>query len=144
MLTPEDISALRRLMELREARDEAKKKKDETERDFREAEAEWFEKLTDPETGNIRRIPPVDLGEPWGRVSFQARETPYGRVIPGMEKEALEYFESRRALAEHTELKISKKRLNELVRDRLEGAEPMPPGIDFYHNRGVTITREKD
>jgi hypothetical protein len=145
MLTPEDISALRRLMELREKRDEDKKQATESEKEFRDAEADWFEKLTDPETGNVRRIPPVDLGPPWGRVSFQARETAYGRIIPGKEAEALEYFRARQLVSEMTEPKVKKARLNDLVREALESGDgQMPPGIDFYHNRGVTITREKD
>lgn len=143
MLDQKDIQRLRRLMELRDKRDEAKKAEKKAEAEYREAEAELFEKLTDPETGDIRRIPPVDLGPPFGRVAFQARETPYGRIIPGMEAEAMEYFRARQIAEEMTEPKIKKARLNELVRERLEGDGSMPPGIDFYHNRGVTITREK-
>lgn len=143
MLTPEDISRLRRLMELREAKDEAEKDAKAKAKAFREAEADLFDILTDPDTGDIRRIPPVDLGEPFGRVAFQARETPFGRIIPGMEKEAMDYFRERHVLEEFTEPKFAKKRLNELVRERLEDDGQMPPGVDFYHSRGVTITRQK-
>jgi hypothetical protein len=143
MLSADDIKRLRRLMELREAKDEAEKAAKEAAKDFREAEADLFEILTDPDTGDVRRIPPVDLGEPFGRVAFQARETFYGRVIPGMEQDALDYFREQHTLDEHTEIKFSKKRLNELVRERIEDNGQMPPGVDFYPSRGVTITRQK-
>ena len=144
MLSQDDISRLRRLMELREAKDEAEKAAKTAAAAFREAEAELYEILTDPDTGDIRRIPPVDLGEPFGRVAFQARETYYGRIIPGKEQEAMEYFRERHVLDEFTEPKFAKKRLNELVRERLEDADGrMPPGVDFYPSRGVTITRQK-
>jgi hypothetical protein len=143
MLDADDISRLRRLMELREAKDEAEKDAKAKAKEFREAEADLFEILTDPDTGDIRRIPPVDLGEPFGRIAFQARETPFGRIIPGMEQEAMDYFRERHVLEEFTEPKFAKKRLNELVRERLEDNGQMPPGIDFYHSRGVTITRQK-
>ena len=143
MLSSDDISQLRRLMELREASDEAEKEAKRAKAEYREAEAELFDKLTDPETGDIRRIPPVDLGPPFGRVAFQARETYFGRIIPGKEQEALEYYRSRGVIDEVAQPKFVMKRINEEVRERLEGAQPMPPGIDWYANRGVTITRQK-
>lgn len=130
-------------MELREASDEAEKEAKRAKAEYREAEAELFDKLTDPETGDIRRIPPVDLGPPFGRVAFQARETYFGRIIPGKEQEALEYYRSRGVIDEVAQPKFVMKRINEEVRERLEGAQPMPPGIDWYANRGVTITRQK-
>ena len=144
MLDSSDISQLRRLMELREASDEAEKAAKSAKAAFREAEAELFDKLTDPETGDIRRIPPVDLGPPFGRVAFSARETYYGRVIPGKEQEAIDYYTQRGVIKEVAAPKFVMKRINEEVREKIEGGQPMPPGIDFYANRGVTITRQKD
>lgn len=143
MYTPEDISQLRRLMELREDADEKEKAAKSAKADYREAEAELFDRLTDPETGAPGRIPPVDLGEPFGRVAFQARETYYGRVIPGKEKDALAYYRERGVVDQVSAPKFVMKRINEEVRERIEGNEAMPPGIDFYANRGVTITRQK-
>ena len=144
MLSQSDISQLRRLMEARDKRDELKKALTEAEREFREAEADLFDKLTDPDTGDIRRIPPVDLGPPWGRVAFTARETYYGRVIPGKEQEALEYYRERHLLDQMAAPKFVMKRINEEVRDCIEQGKELPPGLDFYANRGVTITREKN
>lgn len=142
MLTPEDIQQLRRLMELRDKRDQLGKQFDKAKKDYKEAELDLFEKLTDPETGNIRRIPPVDLGEPFGRVAFQARETIYGRIID--DAAAREYFETHGMGDVMTEPKFAKKRLNEIARDVDEQQREPPPGFDWYKDRGVTVTAQKD
>lgn len=142
MLTPEDIQQLRRLMELRQKRDELGKAHDEAKKDYKEAELDLFEKLTDPETGAIRRIPPVDLGEPFGRVAFQARETTYGRIIDDVL--AREYFQSHGMTDVLMEPKFKKKRLNEIARDVDEQQVEPPPGFDWYKDRGVTVTSQKD
>lgn len=145
MFSPEQISRLRRYMELRDRRDETKKAAKEAEEEFRESESLLFEELTDEEHGAPGRIPPVDIGPPWGRVSFSARETYYGRIIPGMEDQALTYFEQRALADELTAPKIVMKRLNAIVRDAIEQGRPedLPPGVDWYANRGVTVTQQK-
>lgn len=140
MLDAEDIAQLRRLMELREKRDSAKVALETAETDYREAEADLYEKLS---SGPMSRLNNVDLGEPWGKVSFGARETYFGKIIKGMEDDALEYFNERAMTEEVSAPKFVMKRINEIVRSRKEANEPMPPGVDFYANRGVTITREK-
>lgn len=128
-------------MELREARDTTKKAAETAETNYRSAEADLFERLDD---GPVKRLNNVDLGEPWGKVSFGARETHYGRVIKGMESEAIDYYTRTNQLQAMTEPKLVSKRLNEEVRAKLESGEAMPPGIDFYTRRGVTITRQKN
>lgn len=142
MLDQSDIQMLRRLMELRTNRDDLVKQADQAKRDYKEAELDLFEKLTDPETGAVRRIPPVDLGPPFGRVAFQARETHYGRIID--EAEAREFFEQHGMRDCLTAPKFVKKRLNEIARDVIEQAADPPPGFDWYTDRGVTVTRQKD
>lgn len=141
MLSQDDISQLRRHMELREKRDEAKAALAIAEKEFRDSEADLYERLAD---GPVTRLNNVDLGPPWGKVSFGARETIYGRIIPGKEDEAREYFEQRAMVDEVTQIKFKDKRLNEIAREYFENAEQMPPGIDWYARRGVTITRQKD
>ena len=141
MLTPDDIAQLRRLMELREERDRLDVAAKKAKTDYQEAELELYERLSD---GPVSRLNNVDLGPPWGKVSFGARETYYGRIIKGMEGEALEYYRQRAALEQVTEPKFVMARINEEVRQRREQGEKMPPGIDFYARRGVTITRQKD
>jgi hypothetical protein len=46
-------------------------------------------------------------------------------------------------LDEVTSPRFAKARINEIVRDMQEQGQPMPPGIDYYANRGITITRQK-
>lgn len=126
-------------MEARQKRDESKTQLEADEKDYREMEAEVYEALEDnPVQGTVK----VDLGEPWGVVSFGPRETYFGRVID--DDEAAEYFEQRAMMDEVSKPKFVMKRINEEVRDRIEQGMKMPPGIDYYARRGVTITRQKD
>jgi len=138
MISDDAKAQLRRLMEARDRRDRDEVAAKQSEKDYREIEAEVFETLEDSGVkGSIK----VDLGEPWGTVSFGARETYFGRIID--EEAALAYYEQRAMLDEITTPKFSKKRINEEVRDAREQGLDMPPGIDWYARRGVTITRQK-
>lgn len=141
MLANEQVNKLRRLMELRAKRDEtaeaAKKAKD----DYIEAELEIFEELSE---GPVSSLNNVDLGPPWGKVSFRVRETYFGRVIKGKEEEAREYFRQRLMEDALTKPKFAERRLNEIVRERLENGQPLPPGMDFYARRGLTVSRQKE
>lgn len=139
MISNEAISKLRRLMEARQARDEAKRALKTAEDEYREMEAEIFAELED---GPIKRINNIDLGPPWGVVSFQARETVYGRVID--EEAAIEHFKAMGMLDEVTNRKPVMARVNEFVRDAVEQGEKPPEGLDYYRKQFVTITRQKN
>lgn len=138
MISEEATSQLRRLMELRDKRDtEAKAAKD-SEKEYREAEAEVWESLMDsPQEGTLK----VNLGEPYGVVQFLPQETYYGRIID--EDAALEGFEQRAMVEEMTKPQIVMARINEEVRACIEQRQPPPPGVDFYAKRYVRITRQK-
>jgi hypothetical protein len=138
VISEDAIKQLRRLMELRTKRDEDKKAAEESEKAYRDAEADVYEALAD---GPMERLNNIDLGEPWGKVSFHAKETIYGNVID--EEKLMEYFEQRAMVEEVTEPKFSKARLNEVARDCVEQASPFPPGLDFHPRRYVQITRKK-
>ena len=140
MLNDDDIAQLRRLMELRESRDDLKVAHEKAKKEYQDAEMELYERLSD---GPVSRLNNVDLGEPWGKVSFGAREQYFGKIIKGSEEEALEWFKQQARLEEVTEPKFVMARINEEVRGRREAAEKMPPGIDYYARRGVTITSQK-
>jgi hypothetical protein len=138
VISEDAIKQLRRLMELRTKRDETKKAAEEAEKEYRDAEADVYEALSD---GPMDRLNNIDLGEPWGKVSFHAKETIYSRVI---DPDALmEYFEQRAMVEEVTEPQFSKARLNEIAREAVEAAAQMPKGLDFYPRRFVQITRKK-
>lgn len=139
MLDAAGIAKVRRLMELREKRDEAKTAAENAEKEYREHEADVWEALED---SPVKPPFKVDLGEPYGVVSFHPKETYYGRVID--KEKALEYFEGRAMIDEVTEPKIVAARVNEIVRDAIEQAESLPDGLDFYAKRFVSITKQKD
>lgn len=145
IVSEEAKAKFRRLMEARTKRDELDKAAKEAKAEFQEIEAEVFEaleKLRDPNDPNATRSAiKVHLGEPWGTVSFRGRETRYGRIVD--EEAALEYFEQRQMIEEVTRSEFAKKRLHEIVRDHYEQGLDMPPGVDYYTNSGVTITRQK-
>lgn len=130
---------MRRLMELREARDTAKTEATRTEKEYREKEAEVWEMLEDSPMNPPYKI---DLGAPYGEVRFNNRETIYARIID--REEAEEYFEKRAMMDDVSEPKFVMQRLNEIVRDAHEGDGKMPPGVDFVPRRFMQITRQRD
>lgn len=130
-------SQFRRLVELREKNDETKAAHDAAKEEYREYEAELYEQL---EHGPFKGQRKIDLGPPYGTVAFTPRATPYGRVLD--KEAALKYFEEREELESMVDSDVVARRLNEIVKDKLEAGETMPPGVDFYYRRGITISRK--
>lgn len=135
----QDLAAkARRLFELREVRDTDKQKADASEKAYKEYEQEFFQAHDDsPIVGAFK----VDLGGDIGVVSFSPRETYFGRLLDS--DKAQDYFESRAMADEMFEPKVAKRRLNEFVRECLDNGQPLPDGVDFYAQRGITISRQK-
>lgn len=138
MISETALASLRRLMELREKRDVAKVALANAEKEYRDAEADVHEALSE---GPVDRLPNVDLGEPWGKVTFHAKKTHYGRVEDA--DAAHEYFAQRAMLDDMSDVKMVDKRINEEVRRALEEGTSLPPGLDFYTRDYVQITRTK-
>ncbi len=138
-LIGEDLAKkFRRLMELRERRDADKLASENSEKEYRELEAEvWEEYDESPLEGAIK----VDLGGDYGTVTFVPKETYYGRIID--REKALEHFENRAMIDEVTEPKPVMARIHEIVRDVIDQGGSMPPGLDFYAKRYIQITRKK-
>lgn len=129
-------SKYRRLVELRTTRDESKQAAEKAESEYRQYEAELFEEMQDsPIKGALR----LDLGD-LGTIAFSPRETSFGRIIDA--DAAAKYFELRGESDEMTKPHIEKGKLNERVRELLEQGKPMPEGVDFYVNRGITISKK--
>jgi hypothetical protein len=139
MISDEAKGRARRLLESKVKRDELKQALKDAEKEFREREAEFYEELEDATGGKTL---PINLGEPWGTVKFRTRETYYGKIID--QDAAQDWFEQRAMIDEVSSPKFVMARINEIVRERIDLGQPMPPGIDFSPNRGVTISREKD
>ena len=74
----EEQKKLRLLVELREKRDTDAAAAEASEKAYREHEADvWMALDESPLTGAIK----IDLGEPYGVVTFRYRETYYGRIL---------------------------------------------------------------
>lgn len=136
LLSAQTIAQLRRLMELRDAKDQTAVTATKAAAAYKEAEAAAFESLSGIK-GSIK----PDLGPPWGYVQFSARETHFGRVYDA--SAAKKYFQEMKMTSAMSEPKFVKKRLNEIARQCREQGTVPPPGIDWTTNRGVTITRQK-
>lgn len=138
-MTGRDLETkFRRLVELREQRDIAKSTAEATEREYREYESELWDELEDsPMKGTIK----IDLGEPYGVVSFQYKETYYGRVLD--KDAALDYLDNNALTDEFTSPKLEMRRVNELVRECIEEQRPLPKGFDFYPKRFISISKRQ-
>lgn len=141
VFTDEFIQQCRRFMELREKRDALKVAAKEANEDYEEAEADIWEELAPSDPTQKMASQKVPLGDPWGTVTFGPREVPYARVIDA--DKALEHYNNRALTEEVTSAKFVMKRLNEEVRECIEEGADLPPGLDFYKKRYVSITRPK-
>jgi hypothetical protein len=142
--TEEVIAKGRRFIELRETRDTAKEAFDKAKQEYADAEAEFWEELapSDPNDPDYKlSAHKIPLGQPWGTVTFQPRETIYGKIID--DEAAFEYYEGRAMADDVTAPKFVMARINEEVREREEAGQPMPPGVDYYKTRYVSVTRPK-
>ncbi len=136
IVSDEAVTQLRRLMELRDDRDQATATLRRAEEAYRDAEADAYESLEGVE-GAIK----IALGDPWGTVAFHQRETYFARVIDP--DKAHEHYVSQGMAEEVAQPKFRMKILNEDIRDRREQGQAPPPGVDWVPRRGVTITRQK-
>lgn len=125
---------LRQHLKKREKRDETKKAADEADKEHKESEAELYDALRDSGMKSIK----VEIDGQ--TVTFQPRETIYGRILD-LDK-ALEAFEAEARTDELTKPGVEKRRLNELVRERLESGHDLPDGVDWYPQRYVSISRK--
>lgn len=126
-----------RLLELREERDIATERAKKTESAYREAESELYEAI---EEAGIRGRISFDFGAELGTAKFQLRSTNYGRIID--KDVALSALKAEGLGEVIYEEAIRARRLNELVRDRLENGADLPDGIDYYPRKGISISRK--
>lgn len=128
---------LRKLVDLREKRDEAKGIADAAERAYREHEAQLWEEIEDAH-GKVTTLT-VDLGEGYGKVQFQRRATTYSRIID--EDAFVDAVKREGREEEFLKPGIRKKVLNEEVRDRNDRGVAQIDGVDFTVNRYISIAR---
>lgn len=138
MVSDEDKAKLRQLLEARQQYDEARAAEQAAKKAKDEIELEVFDRFEDSgQMGTLK----VDLGEPWGVVSFRTRETYFAQIVD--QDEVQEFYEQRAMMDEVSAPKFVMKRLNEDVRQAIELGQPLPPGLSYYASRGMTVTRQK-
>ena len=140
---PEFIAKVRRFMEIRERRDEDAARAKASEKEYRELEAEVWEDLAPDAEAEDQKLHghKIPLGSPWGTVTFEPRETIYGRIID--QEAAQDHYEQRAMIDEIVVPKFAMARINEEVRAAHEAGGSLPPGTDFYAKRFVAIRRPK-
>jgi hypothetical protein len=138
LISEEVKSKLRRLLEARDKHALLDRQAKDAKKDLDEIELDVFEMFTD--AGIVGTVP-VPLGPPYGVVKFRTRETPHATVADP--DKLLEHFEQRAQVEEVSAPHFVKRRLNEIVRDVLDHGGNLPPGLTYYTNRGMTITRPK-
>lgn len=112
------VQELRKLRTLRGKRDRAKEKFDEAEAEFKSQQTHVFELMQANEVGSMKQ----------GDTLFVPAETPYAQV---QDREAFVAW-AKEQMPELVEEKERKAVLNELIRERLDNGEELPPGVGFY------------
>lgn len=83
----------------------------------------------------------LELGPGYGDWSVGRRETIRGRIIDT--DAALEAFDNEARSDEMAKVDIRKKPLNDLVRERLQTGQPLPPGVDFVRTPYIQLSRKQ-
>ncbi len=138
MITDTAKEKLRQLLDARDdhaAKDKAAKA---AKRELDGIELEVFEMFND---SGLTSTISIDLGPPHGTVKFKTRETHFAQIVD--EERLLDWFENRQMVDEVSAPKFVKARLNEEVREVIDNNGTLPPGLSYYSNRGMTITRPK-
>lgn len=130
----------RRLVDLRERKDETELTFESAKSAYLAAEKAFWDDLKDAK-GNVKKIE-LDLGPGYGSVEFTRRETITSRVIDKERAEAalIEEGEDDAILAP-TKV-VRKAPLNQLVNKRIKSGQPLPDGIDFHARRYIAISRK--
>lgn len=130
----------RELLELKEDHARKKAASEAATREFREAEADFWNEL-DEELG-VKTVT-LELGPPHGTVTLGRRETIKGRVIDEDKAiPALRAMGLGDAVLKATP-QIRQKVLNEHVRDILKSATgKLPEGVDFAKTRYIQVTKK--
>jgi hypothetical protein len=129
----------RRLMEKRVRRDDTKSEAARAERDYRQEEAAFWDRLDDEGLPSLD----LELGEPYGRVQFQRRATVRARVLDKT-RLAQALIDAGRGQELIDEVALRGAPLNEYVRDLLRSEAEFPEGLDFTTTRSVHISRKAD
>lgn len=131
-----DKAKARRLVDLKKRKNAAEKDAKAADKAYRKAERDFWIDLEESDMTTF----PIDLGEGYGKITFQRRETNRGVILdPARAEEALTAMGLDDAILAETH-NIRQKVLNEHVRDWIKSGAQLPEGIDFSTSRYVTVT----
>lgn len=128
----------RRLIEAKDKYEAEKLAFEDAKRKYRALEAEFWQHL-DEDLGVTTLT--LELGEPFGKVQLQKRETIKARVIDAeTAADSITAAGLGDAILQDVP-GVRQKVLNEHVRDWLKSGADLPEGIDFTATRYVSVTR---
>lgn len=128
-------SNVRRLVELREAKDEAVAAAEKAKKEFQEFQDDFFEQYEkSPLQGSIR----INLGGKHGTVRVTPRATKYGRIVN--RDDAVAWMKENGKFEEIVKDDFRMGRVHDIVREHIEQKKPLPPGVDFYTKEYFTIS----
>lgn len=127
----------RQLVDAREKRDDANQKAKKAEKAYKDLEREFWETMSD--VGQTTAT--FDLGEGYGKVQFQRRETIRG-IVTDPEAAVQAIIDAGLGPALLGPQKVQARALNEQMRSWLDAGQPIPNGLDFNPSRYVSITRK--
>lgn len=124
----------RKVLELREEASMKQADADRAKAQRDRYEAEFWAALEDENTKTWTG----DVGAPYGQIRITRRSTPRSRVL---NKQALiKALRERGLAAAMLRPEPNKKALNAYVKTLQETGEPLPEGLDFYDDKGLTVT----
>ena len=145
MFSEEAKRKMRQLLDARDAYAEADAAAKAAKAELAEIEhdvADMFGEVDEQGERLVKGTVSINLGKPYGVVKFRLRETAYADVVD--EDALMDYYENRGMLDDvATEPRFVKKVLNNEIREILDNDGKFPPGLTYYMDRGMTITRPK-
>jgi hypothetical protein len=127
----------RALVTRRDKRDQLKRDYDNAKADFEGVQADIWEHMEEQKITTLT----LDLGEGFGKVQFQKRETIRG-IIKDPDKAVKSIEAAGLGDALLGERRIIQKALSENMRDWLASGQQIPEGLDFNPTRYVSISRK--
>ncbi len=121
-----------RLAELKNEKDDAKKM-------FSDKEAAF--KAYERETHKLMEVQDVKTVKIDGLGTFTRSERTYCKVLAESEEEFVSWAEEEGVADELVKRKFETKRLNALVKERLENGDDLPPGVDVTPTPYISIRK---
>lgn len=132
----------RELVDLKDQMNADRIKAENSEKAYREAERDLWLDLEE-EFGKVSTVT-LDLGEDYGEVQLQRRETITATVYNEAELVAALREEGLEEAYDEDVPKLRKKVLNQIARNRAKSGQGLPKGLDFHPRRYIAVSKKGD